>query len=48
LVGKLSVGGYVIIDDFRMLPECIRAVEDYRLYGSPLGGLLETIALKPN
>lgn len=30
LYPKLSRGGYVIIDDYGMLPECNRAVEDYR------------------
>jgi len=29
LYPKLSIGGYVIIDDYS-LPECRRAVEDYR------------------
>ena len=28
---KVSQGGIVIIDDYGMLPECNRAVEDYRL-----------------
>ena len=27
---KLSVGGYVIIDDVGSLPPCAKAVEDYR------------------
>ncbi|MGQ0737262.1 MAG: TylF/MycF/NovP-related O-methyltransferase [Acidobacteriota bacterium] len=30
LYPKISSGGYVIIDDFGMLPECNQAVEDYR------------------
>jgi len=30
LYPKLSSGGYVIVDDYGMLPECNRAVEDYR------------------
>jgi hypothetical protein len=30
LYPKLSSGGFVIIDDYGMLPECNRAVEDYR------------------
>jgi hypothetical protein len=30
LYPRLSRGGYVIIDDYGMLPECNRAVEDYR------------------
>jgi O-methyltransferase len=30
LYPKLSPGGFVIIDDYGMLPECNRAVEDYR------------------
>lgn len=30
LYPKLSAGGYVIIDDYGMVPECDRAVEDYR------------------
>lgn len=31
LYPKVSPGGIVIIDDYGMLPECNRAVEDYRL-----------------
>ena len=31
LYPKVSPGGVVIIDDYGMLPECNRAVEDYRL-----------------
>jgi len=31
LYPKVSQGGIVIIDDYGMLPECNRAVEDYRL-----------------
>jgi hypothetical protein len=30
LYPKLSVGGYVIIDDYGMVPGCNRAVEDFR------------------
>ena len=30
LYPRLSVGGYVIVDDYGALPECRRAVEDYR------------------
>jgi hypothetical protein len=30
LYPKLSPGGFVIIDDYGMLPECNRAVDDYR------------------
>jgi O-methyltransferase len=30
LYPKLSAGGFVIVDDYGMLPECNRAVEDYR------------------
>ena len=31
LYPKLSAGGFVIVDDYGMLPECNRAVEDYRV-----------------
>lgn len=31
LYPKLSVGGYVIIDDYGMIPGCNKAVEDFRL-----------------
>jgi hypothetical protein len=30
LYPKLSPGGYCIIDDFHALPDCRRAVEEYR------------------
>lgn len=30
LYGKLSVGGYLIVDDYGMVPGCRQAVEDYR------------------
>ena len=30
LYPKMSTGGFVIVDDYGMLPECNRAVEDYR------------------
>ena len=36
---KVSEGGIVIIDDYGMLPECNRAVEDYRLKHSITGPL---------
>ncbi len=30
LYPKLSVGGYAIFDDYRVLPDCQRAIDDYR------------------
>ncbi len=30
LYPKLSVGGYVILDDYQNLPDCRRAIDDYR------------------
>jgi O-methyltransferase len=30
LYGKLSVGGYAVIDDYGALPECRKAVDDFR------------------
>ncbi len=30
LYPKLSVGGYAVFDDYRNLPECKRAVDEYR------------------
>ena len=30
LYPKLSVGGYLIVDDFHMVPSCRKAVHDYR------------------
>jgi len=30
LYGKLSVGGYVVIDDYQNLRECQRAVDEFR------------------
>jgi O-methyltransferase len=30
LYPKLSIGGYVIIDDYRLLPRCGQAVDDFR------------------
>jgi O-methyltransferase len=29
LYGKLSVGGYCIVDDYSSIPECKKAVDDY-------------------
>lgn len=30
LYPKLSIGGYIIIDDFGAIPACAKAVYDYR------------------